>query len=76
MILFLFSNKNEINGGGINKACTSESSEIIEAISSVPLQRWWSELIQPECELDIGMSGKLLILEKIINYCSLIGDKL
>lgn len=40
------------------------------------VQRWWTDLVGPECEFDIYMSGKLAILEKIIEICYEKEDKL
>ena len=62
-----------INGGGINKT----ESEIFQELAPAPaVQRWWTDLVGPECEFDIYMSGKLSILEKIIEICYEKEDKL
>jgi hypothetical protein len=69
MLYFLFSQpkKGEINGGGINN-CTDVSDKINH--------KFWDEILELTRDFDIRLSGKFLILDKIIKYCSEIGDKL
>lgn len=66
------SRKTPINGGGINKNGSSEQFNGQEQVT----QRWWSDLIGSECEYDMGLSGKLVLLEKILKCCKEKGDKL
>ena len=38
--------------------------------------RWWSEYISEDMEFEIEMSGKLVLLEKILRHCERVGDKM
>ena len=63
--------KAAINGGGIND---TESNSNDSSPKSPP--EWWSDLVTPECEFDISLSGKLVILTKILSICREKEDKL
>lgn len=39
-------------------------------------ERWYEDLVTPDCEYDMGLSGKLVLFEQILNMCQKIGDKL
>lgn len=58
--------KPEVNGGGVNG----------EESTNKVVERWWSSLISEDMEFDINMSGKLIVLEKILKLCAERGDKL
>ena len=63
--------KTPINGGGINENGSNEQFNGQEQVT----QRWWSD-VKPECENDMNLSGKLVLLEKILKCCKEKGDKL
>ena len=75
--LFKNSLRNEINGGGINYSeSTADNNPINQDTQLDDHQRWWEDLKEITRDFDINLSGKLLVLDKIIKYCSHIGDKL
>ena len=51
-----------VSGGGVN--------------AKQPMVRWWKDQVGPECEFNMEMSGKLVILEMILRMCEQKGDKL
>ena len=59
------SKKPVINGGGINNNPSDKMD-----------QAFWEELKRVTDTFDINLSGKLLVLDKIIKYCSKVQDKL
>lgn len=46
-----------------------------ETAASGPV-RWWSDFISEDMEFEIEMSGKLVLLEKILRHCERVGDKM
>ena len=65
-----------INDGGINNTnpTVDEREMIVEEVLKEKL--WWTEMVPKECENDLEMSRKFYLLEKILNHCEKIGDKL
>jgi SNF2 family DNA or RNA helicase len=65
------SDQKRMNDVGINNGSPIEYT--IAATTSKP---WWQDCVDISSEFDITLSGKLFVLDKIINFCSKIGDKL
>lgn len=63
-----------VNGGGINDA--EETGSTTSDQSNPEVSRWWSEMVTPECEFDFELSGKLVVLKRILDICQERKDKL
>jgi hypothetical protein len=53
----------------------NESTEKVEDLETV-VTKWWSEIFTPDCECDLSLSGKFVLLDEIIKSCKEKNDKL
>ena len=77
-ILFYSSTRATRSLSNANKHASNEpNDEHVEEKHIEPLvMQWWSEMVTPECEFDLTLSGKLVIFEQILQLCQEKRDKL